>query len=525
MYIAVQFESVNIGNDRVIFKPIGLIKGDYDSDNQNFVDIYGYEYETINKYDAYNDRYFGCAMTMEQLKEVYFGNYTEDEILSEFLITVMDTYYIGFFDYEKEDINLLEIDFMELEATFSKMNSEKDFRIPVEFHLQGDERFVFDKSGLNKLKKCENIEDIRTIIDDLIATSKQLKEQNQALPQNQTLPQTQTQKKISLKKAESKKFNLAKLRKEVLSNIIGQDEAVYDLTRTIAINQTSMDSRNKSHILITGPSGTGKTEMVNIIAKSLDLPVFIADATAYTKSGYVGKDVYSMLTGLLETANDDLEKAQNGILIIDEIDKKSSNSKDDVSGKGVLLSMLKILDRGIIELDLDQYEYNKVMFDTSNLTIILMGSFDELYEEKQKYNKSIGFSSEGTEEVNKVRIDEEDLVKWLGPEFVGRIGTITSTNELKLQDVLKILRKSKISQLNIIKQDLANRGIKLMYTRGYLEEIAKRGSSRKLGVRKLNKTVKNSLTYAYDEILQNPKHKVLKLTKATALDSRNYFLE
>ena len=146
---------------------------------------------------------------------------------------------------------------------------------------------------------------------------------------------------MKVQKEESKKFDLAKFRKNVLSYIVGQDEAVYDVTRTLAINYTSVNPRNKSHILIMGPSGTGKTEMINVMAKELDIPIFKADATAYTKAGYVGKDVPSMLTGLVEAAGGDLKRAQEGILIIDEIDKKSSSSKDDVSGKAVLHSMLK----------------------------------------------------------------------------------------------------------------------------------------------------------------------------------------
>jgi ATP-dependent protease Clp ATPase subunit len=171
----------------------------------------------------------------------------------------------------------------------------------------------------------------------------------------------------------------------------------------------------------------------------------------------------------------------------------------------------------------------KLMFDTSNLTVVFMGSFDELYKEKQeqqKYkHKTVGFNSVKEEEKeSKVRVDEDDLVKWLGPEFVGRIGTITSTDKLSLEDAINLLSKSKLSQLNILREDLANRGIKLLCTNEYKKEIAKKGMSETTGVRKLNKTIKDNVKYAYDEILTRDDVKVLKLSKATALDPRKYFL-
>ena len=187
------------------------------------------------------------------------------------------------------------------------------------------------------------------------------------------------------------------------------------------------------------------------------------------------------------------------------------------------------MDRDIIEVDIDQYRNEKMMFDTSNLTVIFMGSFDELYKEKkeqQKYkHKTVGFNSvKETEEDSKIRVSEEDLVKWLGPELVGRIGTIASTDELTVKAAIDILCKSKYSQLNILKEDLANRGIKLISTYEYKKAMAKKGLSKETGVRGLNKKIKENVKYAYDEILNKDGAKVLKLSKATALDPRKYFL-
>ena len=467
----------------MFFFPCGLLKGNHDISRDIFVDEYEYEYNNMDGVNPFGNNYFCHSTNLED----------DNEILSQYLYDNMESCYIGFYDEISGFIKVLEFNLNEIEKTIDKYsdylanNAEK----------QSDKiQFVFDIEALKALKNYNSMDEIKKYIDNLIeniSNIKNITKKDNELKdklENSLLSNEEVRKsKLKLQKEESKQFNLAKLRKEVLANIIGQDEAVYDLTRTIAINQTSKNPRNKSHILITGPSGTGKTEMVNIISKELDLPFFKANAPDYTKAGYYGKDVPTMLLGLLEAANDDLEKAQCGILIIDEVDKLVSYKGDKGFGKGVLHTLLKILDRDVIEVDVDKHDREKIMFDTSNLTVIFMGSFDELYEEKQQNKKNtIGFSNVLEEETeNEIRLTEEDLIKWMGPEIIGRIGDITSTIELDHKKVLKILKTSKLSQYKIVEQDLADRGIKLVVTKGYLDTIAKKGYSKKTGVRKLNK--------------------------------------
>lgn len=273
-----------------------------------------------------------------------------------------------------------------------------------------------------------------------------------------------------------------------------------------------------------GPSGTGKTEIMKNIVQYLNIPFFQADATAYTKAGYVGKDVNSILLGLLRAANNDLELAQKGLIIIDEIDKKALNANDDVSGKAVLHSLLKILDREVIEVDTDYH--NSVLFDTSNLTVALVGSFQELYEAKTKFkNKPIGFTSTLDTNKPKFTLTDEELIKYLGPELFGRIGMKTSTNHLSLKDCIDILTKSDIGQISIAKSDFESRGIKFSCTHDYLVEIAKQGYSQETGARNLNKVARENLRYAYDEIFTRKKVKQLKFTKATAHDPKKFYVE
>lgn len=523
MEYAIKYEKIDLGGEKVVYKPVSVIKGNYDPLNKCFETDFGEYYDSMGTFDFVNNDCFANATNLDLLKQKYQLE-DESELLTCYFNEQRNNYYLGFLDLKLDKVNVVCLPLGSVQNAYKEgiENTKKSIKLAANKETAPLDVF-FSMSTIEELLSIDNIDDIKSFLREVLDSGEKLINSEET----EFSKEEQAETSIPLQKEKTEKFNLKELRKEVLENIIGQNETVYDVTRALAINYTSKNPRNKSHILITGPSGTGKTEIINIIAKKLDLPVFKADATAYTKSGYVGKDVQSMLAGLIEAADGDLEKAQRGILIIDEIDKKSSDSKDDVSGKSVLHSLLKIMDRDVMEVDMGMYDTE--LFDTSNITMVFMGSFDELHKEKQENkkfeSKSIGFSTAPTKkEEPKIdtRLTEDDLVKWLGPEFVGRLGLITSTKELSIEKVVEILHSSKISQLKTIKEDLADRGIKLLYTSGYLKEIAKRGTSKETGVRKLNKVVKENLKYVYDDILINGEPKTLMLTMRTAKNGRIY---
>ena len=535
MHYAIQLQKIELGEGRVLFRPLNLIKGEFLEHDEVFIDERGFEYWFMKDSLADFEKYFCSPATIEELKKVYGNQLTESEILDEFLSNFLDCCYLGYYDENDLTTKVIEFNFFDIEQQINSMTEFTDEEMEtdhIQFDPENNERFIFSLQALKELREYQTVEEIRNYIDKLIEAGNYIKEVVQdKIKSGKDLLEEQEKKenkkpKHVLKREESLGFNLATLRKNVLSSIVGQDEAVYDLTRTIAVNQTSNNFRNKSHILISGPSGTGKTEMVRVVARELDIPFFAANCPDYTKAGYYGKDVPSILLGLINAANGDQQKAQHGILILDEIDKLVTY-EDKGFGKAVLHELLKILDRDVIEIDVEKGKQNKIMFDTSNLTVICMGSFDELYEKKKQNKKNaIGFGSGKQEEkVQKVRLDEDDFIAWMGPEFVGRVGEFTETDELTHKTVLKILKNSKISQWKIAEQDFDERGIKLYATAGYLNAIAERGYSKKLGVRKLNKEVKKSLRFVYDEILTNSKVKSIKLTKKTVENNKEYCVE
>ncbi len=507
MDIAIHFNKINIDDEWFLFKVVDVVRGTYDACTDTFETDFGAVYDSINGRDVDFEDYFGFPISMEDLKKNNIKGIPDELLLPTYLYTYACNCYIGYFDEFNGNIDIITIPF---EDMFDLINSSN----VMEEHSEME--FCVDSKVLDFIKDSKNMEEVQSKINELMDKLNQYKEN---VKDEQELDGTEEEIK---EEQEPKKFNLRDLQDKVLSNIIAQDEAVSTVTTTIFVNKTSLNPKHKSHILIAGPSGTGKTEMINIIAEELDIPCFKADATAYTKSGYVGKDVYSMLEGLINAAGGDVKKAQNGILVIDEIDKKND---EGVSGKDVLYSLLKIMDRDVVEVDVSHY--NSVSFDTSNLTIICMGAFTEIYDKKKREKeKTIGFKMNNDKLEDKIEISEDDFIKYGMPsEFMGRIGTIAYTNQFKPEDLIKILYDSNISPIKQEKEYFENLGINITFTSSYISEIASKSSNSKTGARDLKKLVKNALKYAYQDVLIRDKVKVLRLTKDTVLDNKKYYIE
>lgn len=521
MDIAIKYEKFDLGDDRYLFKAVSIIKGKYCEETETFETEYGDLCAPIYGMSQYEDNYFGNLISLEDLKKSYKG-LTEEEMLMEYYDELKMDYNIGYYDYNIGRMAVASIPYNDLVCGYEDAFNQLEEEQANPENLQ----IAFDLESLKELLQSNS--------DEVVSTLRKIVESFSVMGESEYFEVTDKQLKtkpdssaLSLKKEKSKEMTLTDLRKEVKSVIKGQDKAVNDVTRAIIVNQKSENPRHKSHMLIMGPSGTGKTEMVNIIANRLDIPFFKVDSTAYSKEGYVGKSVYSMLNGLITAANDDVEKAQKGILIIDEIDKKTDKG---VSGKDVLYSLLKIMDRDIIEVDRGQgYNERQIMFDTSNLTIIFMGAFEDLYKSKEKEanKKSIGFSNPDAENQNKkVVITNEDIIKaGIPAEFLGRIPVVTYTEELDLETLVEILHHSKGGTIDEEKEFCKGLGITIKFTNPYLREIAKKAHATKTGARNLKKLVRESLADAYDEVLSGKKVKVLKITKETANDPKKYYTE
>ena len=323
---------------------------------------------------------------------------------------------------------------------------------------------------------------------------------------------------------------IRRLERDVLQCIIGQDKQVRQIIT--AIYRAKIFKTIKSNVLIIGNSGTGKTAMIEQITKRLHISYTIEDATKYTQEGYYGADVNDMIYNLLENAQFDFERAQNGIIIIDEIDKKAEHGEHDVAGVEVLKSLLKIIEGTRIKIPdpSDPFSEELIDFDTKNITIIFLGAFSGMdkIRDKRLNKNALGFYNKENEEKNtqKSKFLKQDLVKYGMPEeFVGRIDTIIEMNKLTKQDLAMILKKSKLSVFRKYQAELREKGITLTYNGKLFELIAEKSLALDTGARELSNTVNYIFENILYDVLANPnKYTNCKLDLEIVEDNTKYEL-
>ena len=297
--------------------------------------------------------------------------------------------------------------------------------------------------------------------------------------------------------------------------VIGQEEAKKVLSVAVynhykRINHIATDIElDKSNVLLLGPSGSGKTLLASTVAKILDVPFAIADATTVTESGYVGDDVENLITKLLFNAEYDIDRAEKGIIYIDEIDKKSRKSESasitrDVSGEGVQQALLKMIEGTEVRVPpgggRKHPGQEMISVNTKDILFILGGAFVDLEKHiKKRLNKtkSIGFGSnldEFKEENYLNHIEPDDLVEFgLIPELIGRIPVRVGLEELTKEQLIQVLTQPKNSIVKQFQRLFEMDNVKLEFTDGACEEIVKVCNDTKVGARGLRSVIENVL--------------------------------
>ena len=319
-----------------------------------------------------------------------------------------------------------------------------------------------------------------------------------------------------------KEINMKQLYLSIKETIIGQDEAIKQIVSTIDRNYNIENYRQKTNILLIGPSGSGKTEMFRTISETINVPTIIEDSEQYSAVGYMGSSVDELLVNLYNKAHGNLEAAEHGIIVLDEIDKKLTGHKDDVSGVRVLNALLTMMEGSIYRINTgSEFNPNYIMFDTSKVTFVLAGAFSDLVLKE----KGMGINNELEKQKKYKDLTIEDLNKYgLSSEILRRV-SIYKLNELTVDDLVDIMKYSKNSALQEYHKYAKKKGITLYVDDNAIRKIAEIAIKKNTGASSIKSTLNELLNDAFFEIgMHTNLYSSIKLTEKSIEQEPPYIL-
>ena len=572
-YVATLFRRLRLSEETSIYVHYKSVIGHFDTERGLFIDEKGHEYDSLenasNHFSKARIAYYDVSELIDVKTKVYNDTTTIEELSNE----VKDFFEDD--DYDEKKNQMIDKKIRDSEAlSYYDIDRISDCYVT---HLKPDGEllayyfFEEDLLHLDELTYGLNIpslDELKKKIDSNEYSKKELEDIARRI-RNLRSDELKSLELIKNKIYEiedkdkdafvsGKPIDIDSIYKKVIKTLIGQNKQVRRTIATIShLERINTTATKKEGFLLTGSTGTGKTLMLELIAKCIDRPLLIVNSTSLTVPGYTGTDIEEVLWGLIESCGGDVKKAERAIVYFDEIDKKGSEKNSDVSGRGVLNILLKFMD-GTEYLACKNMQHvdpkTSAKISTKNMIVGAGGAFANIHEkmeeerkkkEKEKEEKDnlkrkhpIGFVfnaedyEESTISDEKVETEEEEesrvdqFIKYAGmpSEFMGRFDDEIHLDDPDVDLLSRILLESDQSQL-LIEQIIFERdfNVELLPTMEYVRSIAEQAYERKLGVRGMKALVKKSIINAYDYCLTNPGVvKTIHLLKDSAYDSNAY---
>lgn len=501
-YLGTLLERHYVADGIYLFTFVSTSVGYYLDEEKVFIDEKGNEYSVINSEEGLLDNIpyvYADIIDLDEMIAEYQekggSKDSEDEIIEAYDLEQTNYYYLASID---DDLNILcmKYDYNSIINTYKEAIKNKD-------NTKIASKEIIKNNLLN-----QNTQTVKEVVEE-----KKTEEQEQPV-------EKETIKKNKFSN-EDGSINVNALTEEIKKTIIGQDEQVKRMV--LEIDRFEQDENRQTGILLTGPTGVGKTLLMTLISKYIDRPFIEIDSTQLTSPGYEGRNIEEYLWDLYEKCDKDLKKTENAIVYFDEIDKKGSDNKSDVAGKAVLNVLLKFFDGTTYKVSKSTHSvYNNetVNINTSKMIVIAGGAFTDVYEVKEK--NPVGFNKIADK---KKEPDVKDFVNkaMMTHEFMGRVPVIIKMNDLDTAKRVEILKKSDKSPIKTQRKIFDKKGTKIDFTDEVYEWIAKESIRKDTGARGLDGIVLDLTYNAYDEVISNPGEiENIIINEETTKDNTNY---
>lgn len=504
--VAILMEKMAMNEQSFVFKPIHVLEGKYIREEDLFVDKYGNVFTSIKKshigLQEVNE-YFAFPSRIDDLKKVYKTRNCEEPI-GAFFDRICEYAYLGTVNDENGELALVNVLFESLlDVERNKLNEQS---AEMKDAVGKDIMFALKEEAIQDLLEMQDLSDIKSNLNEMLEAIKATKEE---IKKHETPDkEARTEEKTIVDKKENKKlpFDINDMYNYVISKVIGQDDAVKKIILSFAFNYLASNSQGFDEIqptrcLITGPTGVGKTMILETIIEYLDknnqikIPMVKVPTSQLTVAGYVGMNLEDILNELVlksPDCSDALSKVEyaerNGLVFFDEIDKKGSASNGDVAGRGVLNSLLQFFDGSNYEVSVNR---NKFYFNTKYLNIFASGAFTNVKDTKSKI---CGFNNSELSTCGE-SLDIKDYIRegQIPNELMGRFHQIVELDQLNIKALQSILKSSLSSPLLVEARKLQLLGVELKWSEGFIEAVAREAYKLNLGARPLKTIIEKAL--------------------------------